>query len=128
MWDLSDQFVAEAEMGGMVTLVCFIAMISRSFSKLGTMRKQLDRKKQWLIWSLGSVMLAHLFAYFGVAYWDQTQIWWFAFLAMISAATVALQKAPANVDDADAIPGPFWSPSPTPPFGIRLCIPQIWSQ
>jgi len=79
-----DQFVAEAEKGGMVTLVCFIAVISRSFSRLGMMRKQVDRKKQWLLWSLGAVMLAHIFAYFGVAYWDQTEIWWFAFLAMIS--------------------------------------------
>jgi hypothetical protein len=96
MWDLSDQFVAEAEMGGLVTLVCFIATISRSFSRLGRMRKQVDRKKQWLLWSLGAVMLADIFAYFGVAYWDQTQIWWFAFLAMISAATVALQGAPAK--------------------------------
>jgi hypothetical protein len=92
MWDLSNQFVAEGEMGGMVTFVCFIAIISRSFGRLGTMRRRADRKQEWLFWSLGSVMLAHIFAYFGCAYWDQTQIWWFAFLAMISAATAALEK------------------------------------
>ena len=102
MWDLSDQFVAEAEKGGLVAIVCFIAMISRSFSRLGRMRRQVSRKQQWLLWSLGSVMLAHILAYFGVAYWDQNQIWWFAFLAMISAATVALQNTPAKGAGADA--------------------------
>jgi hypothetical protein len=100
MWDLSNQFVAEGEKGGLVTFICFIAMISRSSSMLGLMRKQMDRKTQWLFWSLGAVMLAHIFAYFGVAYWDPTQIWWFAFLAMISAATVALQNAPAGPEAA----------------------------
>ena len=102
MWDLSNQFVAEGETGGLVTFVCFIAMISRSFGRLGTMRKQVDRKTQWLPWSLGAVMLANIFAYFGVAYWDQTQIWWFAFLAMISAATVAIQEGPVKAERADS--------------------------
>ncbi|MGA8161766.1 MAG: hypothetical protein WA374_16600 [Acidobacteriaceae bacterium] len=88
MWDMSDQFVAEAEMGGLITLICFIAIISRGFGRLGTMRKRVRPKQQWLLWCLGATMLAHIFAYFGVAYWDQTQIWWFTFLAMISAATV----------------------------------------
>jgi hypothetical protein len=100
MWDLSDQFVAEAEKGGLVTVVCFIAMISRSFSRLGRMRRQVGRKEQWLLWSLGSVMLAHILSYFGVAYWDQTQVWWFAFLSMISAATAALKTAPATAGGA----------------------------
>jgi hypothetical protein len=120
MWDQSNQFVAEGESGGLVTFVCFIAMISRSFSRLGTMRKQVDCKTQWLFWSLGAVMLAHIFAYFGVAYWDQTQIWWFAFLAMISAATVPLQNprgelagiAPPEKEAAQDTAGWHWEPTP----------------
>ncbi len=96
MWDLSDQFVAEAETGGLFTLICFIAMISLCYSRLGKMRRRLMPRKQWLVWSLGAVMLAHIFAFFGVAYWDQTEIWWFAFLAMISAATLALRESPVK--------------------------------
>ncbi len=120
MWDLSNQFVAEGESGGLLTFVCFIALISRSFSRLGMMRKLVDRKQEWLLWSLGSVMLAHIFAYFGVAYWDQTQMWWFAFLAMISAATAALQNEPAKAEGAgseyEAVLEPvtedrFWTPA-----------------
>jgi hypothetical protein len=88
MWDMSDQFVAEAETGGILTLACFIAIIVKSFSRLGNMRKRVKPEQQWLLWCLGSIMLSNIFAYFGVAYWDQTQVWWFAFLAMICAVTV----------------------------------------
>ena len=92
MWDLSDQFVAEAETGGLITLALFIAILSRSFSRLGKMRKQAEPHEQWLCWCLGSVMLAHTVAYFGVSYWGQFEIWWYAFLAMISAATAPLNR------------------------------------
>lgn len=100
MWDLSNQFVAEGEIGGLVTFTCFIAIIVQSYSRLGKMRKRVKPKEQWLLWSLGAVMLAHIFAYFGVAYWDQTQIWWFAFLAMISAATITLPQKPMKKSSA----------------------------
>lgn len=100
MWDLSDQFVAEAETGGLLTLICFIALIAKSFGRLGTMRKRVRPEKQWLLWCLGSIMLAHIFAYFGVAYWDQTQVSWFAFLAMICAATVPCTVAKSQTPGA----------------------------
>ena len=116
MWDQSDQFVAEAEVGGLVTLVCFIAIITKCFSRLGTMRKRVRPKQQWLLWCLGSTMLAHIFAYFGVAYWDQTQVWWFAFLAMICAVTV-LPKPGASTK-----PAPATSPAvPMPDPGRNRC-------
>ena len=99
MWDQSNQFVAEGECGGLVAIVGFITMISLCYSRIGTMRRRLTPRKQWLVWSLGAVMLAHIFAYFGVAYWDQTQIWWFAFLAMVSAATTPSLKEPVAVRD-----------------------------
>jgi hypothetical protein len=109
MWDMSDQFVAEAETGGILTLICFIAIIVKSFSRLGSMRKRVKPKQQWLFWCLGSIMLANIFAYFGVAYWDQTQVWWFAFLAMICAVTVppmphGLTKTGPEVSEAVTFP------------------------
>jgi hypothetical protein len=109
MWDMSDQFVAEAETGGILGLACFIAIIAKSFSRLGSMRKRVKPKQQWLFWCLGSIMLANIFAYFGVAYWDQTQVWWFALLAMICAVTVPhvpheLTKTGPAVSEGEMIP------------------------
>jgi hypothetical protein len=96
MWDLSNQFVAEGEIGGLVAVTCFIAIICQSYSRLGKMRRRVRVKDQWLLWSLGAAMLAHIYAFFGVAYWDQTQIWWFASLAMISTATIGFQGSSAK--------------------------------
>jgi len=101
MWDLSDQFVAEAETGGLVTLLCFVAIISLSYRRLGLMMRRVTPRKQWLFWSLGCVMLAHIVAFVGAAYWDQTEVWWFAFLAMICAATIPL-SSPAVAQTAAA--------------------------
>jgi hypothetical protein len=100
MWDHANQFVAEGEEGGLVTFVCFIAMISRSFSRLGKMRSQVesDQKQEWFYWGLCAIMVAHIFAFFGVRYWDQLQICWWAFLAMVSAATARLQTTPAKAE------------------------------
>jgi len=36
MWDLSNQFVAEAETGGLFTFICFVLIISRSFSRIAS--------------------------------------------------------------------------------------------
>ena len=100
MWDLSNQYVAEGEKGGLVTFICFVAIISLSFRRLGKMRKQVegDRKQEWFFWSLCAIMAAHVFAFFGVSYWDQMAIGWWAFLAMVSAATAGLQTAPARAE------------------------------
>lgn len=112
MWDLSNQFVAEGVSGGLVTFGCFIALISMSFGKLGKARKAArgDRNQEWLFWFLGSALLSHVVAYFGISYFDHTQISWFALLAMISAAT-ALQvkqkvKQPQIVFEGPALPLP----------------------
>jgi len=92
MWDLSNQYVAYAVTGGLAPLVCFIIIISKSFGKLGTGRKRMagDRKQEWLLWCMGSALFAHVMAYFGIGYFDQTEVAWFALLAMISAASQAV--------------------------------------
>jgi hypothetical protein len=111
MFDLANQYVAEAETGGLFALVCFIAIVSKCFSRLGKMRKQIagDKHQEWLCWSLGAVMFAHVMAYFGVSYWDQTIVWWFTSLAMISTVTASLES-PWDKKSADNLDGAISSP------------------
>jgi hypothetical protein len=90
MWDLSNQYVAYAVTGGLLCLVLFIGIISLGFSRLGTARKRVagDRNHEWFLWCLCAVLLSHVVAYFGIGYFDQMQFAWYAFLAIISAATI----------------------------------------
>jgi hypothetical protein len=91
MWDLSNQFVAEGFSGGVLTLILFIAIISKCFGRIGLARKrvQSDRKDEWLLWLLGVTLFGHIMVYFGVSYWDQMWCTWAALLAVISAVTAS---------------------------------------
>jgi hypothetical protein len=86
-------------------LVFFILIISRSFGSLGSIVKRATGRQAWPLWILGAALFAHVMAFFGISYWDQTEVAWFALLAMICAATsvVARQKA-SQTKAADAEP------------------------
>ncbi len=103
MWDLSNQFVAEGEGGGLATFICFIALISISFARIGTARKTAegDSKQEWFLWFLGAALFSHIVAFFGISYFDHVQVSWFALLAMIWAATaLVLSGKPATETQA----------------------------
>ena len=102
MWDLSDQYVACAFTGGLITLMLFIGILSRSFGGIGTARKLVRGKKdEWLLWCLGSTVFAMIVSFLGCSFMAQMQMQLFAFLAMISAAmSDARQTAKAKVSIA----------------------------
>lgn len=101
MWDLSNQFVAEADTGGLVTVICFILVISRSFSRIGRVRKIVegDSKQEWFIWLLGATLFVHCVSFFGVSYFDHTKIAWCAFLSILIAATAPILQEGAAVEE-----------------------------
>ncbi|HVU46968.1 MAG TPA: hypothetical protein VHD85_12615 [Terracidiphilus sp.] len=95
MWDLCNQFVVAALGGGLITLVLYIMVFSRSFSAVGTARKRLNgnRREEWFVWCLGADLFANLVAHFGINYMAQMMMTLFPVLAFISvAAFEAKQK------------------------------------
>lgn len=95
MWDAQNQFVNIGEGGGLLALIYFILEISRSFGMLGNTRRAVQGQaaKEWTVWCMGSAMFASVVGFFGVNYFDQSKMWWFILLAMISAVGSApLQK------------------------------------
>ena len=97
MWDLCNQFVAVALTGGLISLVLFIMIYSRSFAAIGKARKLVegDRAKEWLLWCLGSTLFANVVASFGINYMVQLEIALFALLACISVATLEVIQSVA---------------------------------
>jgi hypothetical protein len=87
-WDACNQFVAEGLGGGLVSLVLFIMMLSRSFSMIGIARAGAEGNPQrtWFFWCFGAALFSHVIAFFGIDYFDNLRVWWFLFLALISAA------------------------------------------
>jgi hypothetical protein len=95
MWDLCNQFVVVALTGGLLTLVFYIAIFTRSFRAIGTARKQVngDSGQEWFLWCLGSVLFATVVAHFGINYMAQLMMGFFPVLACISVATFEAAQA-----------------------------------
>jgi hypothetical protein len=119
MWDLSNQYVASGLQGGLATLICFIAIISRGFGRLGKARARVagDRKQEWFLWFLGASMFAHVVAYFGISYFDQMEFAWFAFLAIIYVATIKAIRP--EVEQVEVV-GDFHAASVPSQVGVGL--------
>jgi hypothetical protein len=100
IWDSSNQFVQEAESGGLITFILFIMIISRSFRKIGTARKLVedDPQHERFMWCLSVTLFTTCVCFFGVSFFDHTKIMWFAFLAIITAATAPI-LALANTNE-----------------------------
>jgi hypothetical protein len=102
MWDTANQYVDEGYGGGLAAFICFLGLIAMGFSRVGRARKRVQgsRRQEWYFWLLGAALFANVVAFFGISYFDQTRIAWFALLAMISASTLQLRhknnQVPAN--------------------------------
>jgi hypothetical protein len=107
MWDIQNEFVAEALRGGLAALLFFVLIISKTFSRVGSARRsfQTNRHQEWLTWILGAIIFAHVIAFVGADYFDQTRFWWYTSLAFVSATTASVLKKSAKrpaVETADS--------------------------
>jgi hypothetical protein len=100
MWDLSNQYVGIADTSGLIALVCFIAMIVFGFKYLGRARKifRQDGSQELFIWAMGSSLFANVVAFFGIGYFDQTIVVWYALMAMICAVVLAAKQVQRKPD------------------------------
>jgi hypothetical protein len=71
------------------------------FRNLGNARRcaSADRTQERLVWCLTGSFVAHLLAFWGVCYFDQMQVAWYAVLAMIGTAA-AIQNLPADSSES----------------------------
>ncbi|MBV9573753.1 MAG: hypothetical protein JOY93_06835 [Acidobacteriales bacterium] len=102
-WDTSNEFVNQGETAGLLTLIFFLAILWRGFQKLGRKTVRAFPQREWLLWSLGAALFANIIAFFGVSYWDQTQVAWFALLSLIAVAGVIHRRGVA-IRKADVWP------------------------
>jgi hypothetical protein len=111
MWDTANQYVATAVSSGLLGFVLFIAILVYGFKYLGEARRTATDKKQALFfWALGSALLAHVVSFFGISYWDQSIIGWYALLAFIGAVAVP-QKADAALHQSQTDLSPATLPA-----------------
>jgi len=104
MWDAQNMYVSVGEAGGLAALVFYILVISRSFARIGEARKRAKNKQQqWFLWFLGAALFANVVAFFGVNYFDQSRMAWFALISMISACTIPLANSGVRFKTAEGV-------------------------
>lgn len=103
LWDVQNQFVAEGESGGLLTLIFFTWLVVRCYQIVGLARRQVreTRPREELIWVLGVVLFAHCTAFFGANYFDQVKFWWYASIAMIAAVEGTVAREAAEVGTSE---------------------------
>jgi len=89
MWDSINGYVNAGTEGGLITFVLFISLLVYGYKRIGGGRKLAadNPKHERLIWAIGCCLFANTVALFGITYFDQSVVGWYAVLVMISAAT-----------------------------------------
>ena len=119
MWDTANQYVSDAVNGGLLSLLLFIAILVYGFKYLGNARRAATEKHQALFfWSLSVALFVHVMSFFGISYWDQSIVGWYALLAFIGATAVPQKiKAPVPqfrpgfekaTDSREIVPASQW--------------------
>lgn len=87
MWDVDNAYVAAGLGGGLLTFIAFIAILVYAYKIVGKSRKLggLPRNDQRLVWAIGASLFANTVGFFGIFYFDQGILLWYALLAMVSA-------------------------------------------
>lgn len=101
MWDTANQYVGTCEASGLIPFLLFLAIIVYGFRYLGKARRTSPSKDQRIfLWILSAALFSNVVAFFGISYWDQTQVVWYGLLAAISAAAISTKaklKVPIQV-------------------------------
>jgi hypothetical protein len=102
MWDLCNQFVVVALLGGLTSLIFYVTIFIRTFGAVGKARKMVSgqRKREWLLWCLGADLFANMVAHFGINYMAQMMMSFFPLLACISVAAFEARQPASRATNA----------------------------
>jgi hypothetical protein len=87
--DITNHYLQMGVIGGVPLMLLFIAQIVKSFSYIGTQTKNArtrSPKNHFVLWALGSALLAHAATCISVSYFDQSVIFFYLTLAVIASA------------------------------------------
>jgi hypothetical protein len=105
MWDSINAYVNAGVEGGLVTFILFVSLFVYAYKTIGRALKLAkgDRENERLIWALGVCVFANTVGFFGITYFDQSVIAWYALLVMISITTTFCVDSRHNQKEIDGV-------------------------
>jgi hypothetical protein len=88
MADITNQFIYEGVIGGLLTMLLFIVLISICFRAVGRLVQYSEESSPFtiriMVWSLGAALLGHVVSFMSVSYFDQNVVIFYFLLACIA--------------------------------------------
>jgi hypothetical protein len=109
--DITNYYIGFGVFGGLPSMLLLIAILWAAFSGLGKVlreRADLERQDAFMIWCMGAALFAHAVTSFSVAYFDQSMVFFWLNIAMISSLRILLVEPSPEPAEAEA---PSWAGS-----------------
>jgi hypothetical protein len=89
MIDITNQYILEALLGGLLTLLLFISVIVTAFGFVGRglVFFESDPNRRIVVYAIGASLFVHVWVYFSVSYFGQIIMIWYLNLALAGAMT-----------------------------------------
>jgi hypothetical protein len=110
--DITNQYISWGLDSGLIGLLLFVILLVVTFKAMG---RALDAtritpvtsiEQEYLLWGLGVMLVAHMFNWLGITYFDQTYAIWFFHLALISSVTSDYLRRNSGLPDPIDPPHP----------------------
>jgi hypothetical protein len=93
--DITSQYIAQGVAGGLAQLFLFVLIIILCFKAIGIVLDSLNqdnREEQILVWGMGAALVAHAASFVSVSYFDQTIVFYYLLIAMISTSSTCFAE------------------------------------
>ena len=97
MRDITNQFIIQGVLGGLLTLAIFIFVLVLAFGNVGRRLAEIegqgfggDAMLEWRLWLVGVMVFVHVVTFTGLSYFGQMNILWHLQLAMAGAVGAGL--------------------------------------
>ncbi len=98
--DITNYYIKMGVIGGLPLMLLFIALLTAGFIGVGrAMRGTSGKSEQFLAWTLGAVLFGHVATFFSATYVDQSVLFLYLVLALISSLYMALLPPKATAQE-----------------------------
>jgi hypothetical protein len=104
--DMTNNFLQFGIAAGLGAVLLLIALICVAFRRLGLAMERVRAQAseggsstEYVLWGLGVMIGVHLFNWFSIAYWDQSNVVWFLHLALVSTLAGNLRDTEKELTD-----------------------------
>ena len=98
--DMTNHFLVFGITAGLGPMILMVVLLTQGFKHIGkalAVSRSLNtydgKELEYLYWGFGVMLLVHLCNWFGITYWDQSNLLWFMHLAVISSLTEKILKS-----------------------------------